>query len=1085
MPVPRLRRPSVSTPPTPPTPPSRTAHVIGGDGDLHAALAAGGWRPAGEDTPDVVVVADPATRPEQLPRGPLRVGIVTGQTAAKWRSGRILDDLDAVLVTTPADAARVDVATVAPPVVTDDPAGTLHEVLDRLEARPRVHLVTGVSELRARHRWGDQHYAVGLARALHAAGWLPRIWCQAELADVDHGAAALVVLLPGRVPIAAVPGTPTVAWVISHPELLDDLEPAAVTGLDGLFVASASEAEQLTSRGVPATSLPQATDPSRFRPTPDGPPHELLFVANSRGQRRKVLADLLPTDRELAVYGRDWTPELLDPALLVADHISNADLAAHYTAADVVLNDHWDEMRTRGFVSNRLYDVAACGGLVLSDEVAGIDELFGGHVPTFRDRPSLLAQLDAVDADPAAAVAAATATRRIVLARHTFAHRVPVLTASVPAPPAAPWPGTEVEFPPVDAAAATRYATFADAPRPSPPIATQQVVDELATVTETAVGSASSAALATHALARVRGRRAVKLLGLAQGRPSRKRVRRALRPTPVGPPPEVEDAAGAAEEVRRRYSAAVPARIAPPTVSAPAWRVGHLGAVRRFQGVVTHVDLETAGWREAFTDGLDLVLVEPGPSWGRPEDVEEVLARCRETGTPTVLVTADDAAPAAGPAWWTDLDVDHVLREGIDDEADLPLGVAVDRWNPRGWQRVVPDPFVCAPSHLPARDRRAVADAFPTPRLLQGDALGDRVPAPRRSDDDGTPPVTPVRSTTQLIRALRTAGVLIDDVRWHAGPTEAARLRLGALALGVPVVAIGDPLGSPHVVSADDLAGATALAHDLLADLDLREQVSITARRAVLRDHGDDARFAELCTRVGLPAPAPPLVSVVVSTNRPALVGQAIETVASQRYPRLELVLVLHGEDHAAEDPAVPRADLPTTVVRAPGAWTLGDCLNAGIAVARGDLIAKVDDDDVYGAEHITDLVLAQRHSHGDVVGKRVEFVHLVGEDLTVRRDITTPERYRTHVSGPSLLLTAEVARRIGFRRLPRGVDTDLCERVVALGGRIYRTHNRDLVLVRHRAGHTWQVEEAEVRASATAERPGDGVVWASSDPSA
>jgi hypothetical protein len=1080
MPVPRLRRPSA------PIEPTRTVHVVGGDDGLHAALRAGGWRPAGGTaSPDVVLVADPATRPEQLPRGPLRVGLVVAGTAARWRSGRILDDLDAVLVATPADARRLGVATVAPPVVTDDPARTLHEVLERLEARPRAHLVTGVSELRARHRWGDQHYAVGLARALQAAGWLPRIWCQAELADVDHGVAALVVLLPGRVRIAAVPGVPTVAWVISHPELLDDLDPATAAQLDGLFVASGSEAERLTSRGIPATSLPQATDPSRFRPTPGGPPHELLFVANSRGQRRKVLADLLPTDRELAVYGRDWTPELLDPRWLVADHVPNADLAAHYTAADVVLNDHWDEMRDRGFVSNRLFDVAACGALVLSDEVTGIDELFDGHVPTFGDRRSLLARLDAVDADPAAAVAAAAATRRIVLARHTFAHRVPVLTASVPAPPAGAWPGTETEVPAVDAPIATRFATFVDAPRPSPAIPPRQLVDELARATETAVDSASSAAVATHALARVRGRRAVKVLGLAEGRPSRQRVRRALRPTPVGPPPEVEDAAGAADVVRRRYAATVPARLAPPTVSAPAWRVGHLGAVRRFAGVVTHVDLGTAGWREAFSDGLDLVLVEPGPSWDRPDGIDEVLERCRETGTPSVLVTADDAAPPVGPAWWTELEVDHVLREGIDDVADLPLGVAVDRWNPRGWHRVVPDPFVCAPSHLPARDRRAVAEAFPIPRVLQGDALGDRVPAPPRADDDAAPPVTPVRSTTQLIRALRSAGVLIDDVRWHAGPTEAARLRLGAMALGVPVVAVGDTLGIPHVAGADDLAAATRLAHDLLADPDLREQVSITGRRAVLRDHGEDARFAELCARVGLPAPPPPLVSVVVSTNRPTFVDQALATVASQRYPRLELVLVLHGDEHAVEDPAPPRADLPTTVVRAPAAWTLGDCLNAGIAVSRGDLIAKVDDDDAYGPDHVTDLVLAQRHSHADVVGKRVEFVHLVGEDLTIRRDITTPERYRSHVSGPSLLLTAEVARRVGFRRLPRGVDTSLCGRVVELGGRIYRTHNRDLVLVRHRAGHTWQVEEAEVHASSTAERAGDGVAWASSDPSA
>lgn len=1061
----------------------RTVHVVDGQPGELALSTAVGWRPAGPDAPDVVVVGDPRTRPEDLPRASLRVGVVAAGTAARWRSGRILDDLDAVLVPTAADARRLAADCVAPPVVAGkDVPHTLRQVVDLLEARPRVHLVTGVSELRARHRWGDHHYAVGLARALHAAGWLPRSWCQAELADVDHGVAELVVLLAGKVALAPVPGVRTVAWVISHPERLDDADPAALAGLDALHVASTVEVDRLQRAFGLGSFLAQATDPTRFLPTPGGPRHELLFVANSRGQRRKVLEDLLPTERELAVYGRNWTPELLGDAQLIADHVPNAALAAYYTAADVVLADHWDQMRTRGFVSNRLFDASACGALVLSDDVPGIADLFHGTVATFADGDSLRSELELIDAHPGAAAARATAARRIVLAEHTFEQRLPVLLDGVTPPTHAVWPGVATEVPAPDGHVAARFTTLVDAPRPPRRTPGRGHVDDLADrAAEAEVAAATTAA----DLARVRGRRSVRLLNAVLSDRSVRKVRQALRPSGGAPRPVDPDAV--AQQVRRRFREIDADHLSPPPVSAPTWKVGHLGGVRRFARVATHVDLADVDWAERTAGHLDLVLLEPAPGWTPPRHLPAVLARCREVGIPTVLLTADDAEPpgAAPTPWWDGLAIDHVLREGPEPDADLPLGVAVDRWNPRGWRAVVPDPIVCSPQQLAAVDRQDLAAEFPTPRVLRGPIVGDRQPPPTRepAEDDGPVTEVAISTTTELTRALRGAGVLVDDVRWHATPTEAARLRLGALALGVPVVAVGDHLDLTHTIPAHDVAGAVTRALELLADPDLREQVSITGRRAVMRDLGDDARFATLCERIGLAPPRPPLVTVLISTNRPSLVDHALATVAAQNYPRLELVLVLHGDGHAPDDPPPPRTDIPTTVLRAPAAWTLGDCLNAGIAAARGDLIAKVDDDDLYGEDHLTDLVLAQRHSHADLVGKRVEFVHLAADDVTVRRAPTSPERFRTHVSGPTLLLTARTAREVGFLKVPRRVDSTLCERVDASGGRIYRTHSRDIVLVRHQEGHTWDVEDTAVRDDSVAEVTGDGRTWASSLP--
>jgi len=49
----------------------------------------------------------------------------------------------------------------------------------------------------------------------------------------------------------------------------------------------------------------------------------------------------------------------------------------------VVLNDHWDDMRAAGFLSNRLFDVVASTGRAVSDRVEGLTEVFGDAVRSF------------------------------------------------------------------------------------------------------------------------------------------------------------------------------------------------------------------------------------------------------------------------------------------------------------------------------------------------------------------------------------------------------------------------------------------------------------------------------------------------------------------------------------------------------------------------------------------------------------------------------------------------------------------------------------------------------------------------------
>jgi spore maturation protein CgeB len=265
--------------------------------------------------------------------------------------------------------------------------------------------------------------------ALRIAGWPTRMYFHDRWDDPAVGEDDVVIDLLGRYVAETRPGAVRVLWQISHPE---HATPALYRAYDLVFVASDTFARLMAQQmpDFPVQTLHQATDPDRFCPTPKGPAHELLYVANWR-EGRPILHDLLPTDRRLSVFGRGWTANHLDPVHHAGESISNDQLGPYYAAASIVLNDHAAGMRREGFLSNRLYDAAATGALVITDEVDGVADEFDGGVLVYRDRAHLRQLIDRYLADPEEARVLGERARRAVLERHTFAHRAKALIAAI------------------------------------------------------------------------------------------------------------------------------------------------------------------------------------------------------------------------------------------------------------------------------------------------------------------------------------------------------------------------------------------------------------------------------------------------------------------------------------------------------------------------------------------------------------------------------------------------------------------------------------------------------------------------------
>lgn len=328
-------------------------------------------------------------------------------------------------------------------------------------------------------------------------------------------------------------------------------------------------------------------------------------------------------------------------------------------------------------------------------------------------------------------------------------------------------------------------------------------------------------------------------------------------------------------------------------------------------------------------------------------------------------------------------------------------------------------------------------------------ALGPRHLLPRALNVNAT--IKP----TDIDKARRFHHV-VDTQEFHQGPEERAGLLVRLAASGIPIHLADSSRDLEHLVGSE-LYGL--MKSEMPSDAGARELLSIAMRRCALRDHSLRRRAGQVSHAAGQnPLPLPD-VSIVLATKRPKCLHFALSNVAKQDYPSLELILALHGSafrDESVEQ-AIGRSPVPVTVVRVAACEPLGTALRVASEAASGSFITKMDDDDLYHASHVGDLMSAYEYSGAQLVGKYHEVTYLADIDKTIEVQRGKGEAYAWHVSGAALVISRhELANCGGWRRIPSSVDVALVDDVIRAGGAVYRTHGAGLVSIRHGRGHTW-----------------------------
>lgn len=271
-------------------------------------------------------------------------------------------------------------------------------------ARP-IRLLLPCPRPRPGRSWGDWFFASALGKALTRAGrdirfeFLSRAKRKGRLHVPSRLSfrREIDLVIRGSHPYRALSKRPFFLWVISQP---DSLTEAELSEAEHVFVASKVFTDRLVERGFPASYLPQCTDPeicntakaeARFAT-------KVLFVGNRRDYApRPVVEYALNAGAELAVWGRGWEGKLPDGVLL-GSSIEYSDIGKHYGAANIVLNDHTSDMRTHGFLSNRAFDVLACGRPLLNEQMPGLPTDLAPHIRLYTEK-NFAVQLEAARQD--------------------------------------------------------------------------------------------------------------------------------------------------------------------------------------------------------------------------------------------------------------------------------------------------------------------------------------------------------------------------------------------------------------------------------------------------------------------------------------------------------------------------------------------------------------------------------------------------------------------------------------------------------------------------------------------------------------
>ena len=273
---------------------------------------------------------------------------------------------------------------------------------------------------------GDLFVALGMARALRAAGWGVAMWPIDRWAeDVPADTTVLVNMIESYVPGLVPARTATIAWVRNWTAQWATLP--WLGEYDAVWASSSIARDELARvHDGPVEVVPIGVDLDLFTNDVDGVrparSDRAVTTVNFWGARRGVQDVLEAVAPPEPIVWFAANAEHVDPSpgVELRAAVPYFALPEVYRAAAFVVDDVIAPAAEFGTLNSRLYESLACGALPVTTCALGLDELGLAEVPVFHDAPSLEAAL-AMPAEERDALA--EELHAVVVERHSFALR--------------------------------------------------------------------------------------------------------------------------------------------------------------------------------------------------------------------------------------------------------------------------------------------------------------------------------------------------------------------------------------------------------------------------------------------------------------------------------------------------------------------------------------------------------------------------------------------------------------------------------------------------------------------------------------
>jgi len=144
--------------------------------------------------------------------------------------------------------------------------------------------------------------------------------------------------------------------------------------------------------------------------------------------------------------------------------------------------------------------------------------------------------------------------------------------------------------------------------------------------------------------------------------------------------------------------------------------------------------------------------------------------------------------------------------------------------------------------------------------------------------------------------------------------------------------------------------------------------------RYVYRNHTISHRLNSICDKI---CPEKmweeyPLVTLCFATCRESYIKNCLENYSRQNYKNKELVIVYNASCEVSQSTKNLLRDFDgkLSFFQVPRDGGLGMSLNAAVHASHGSYFFKMDDDDYYGAEYVSDMMLVANFFDSEVIGK-------------------------------------------------------------------------------------------------------------------